>query len=586
VNQWIFPGCCPWQRAATFAVHVSGPLDGDRDMLPFSGSVNDLTTVTEGDLMSWFRRNKNAQNVSSAKSSGDAALFAGLRRGTTVSPRATVQRHYSTEDVIERLGLKGDPRRPGGEILLGVAGGEIKEARDSNGRSRRYVSGGTFIVSNDNRHVFTVAGSRAGKSVSLMLPNCLRFSGSILVVDPKGDLARESCHHRAKALRQKVYVLDPYGVSGDRTLPFRATFNPLKCVDGIKDVDKLLDIASIIADSLVVRSAAASDPHWDEASRAFLEAVILHVITAPQYRNRRTLGMVRKILMDLASCPGLDGLPKLAEEMMENTAADGLVIAGARAQYERSEREADGVLSSTRRHSHFLSYPRIQRVLEDGELDLAQALMEPTTIYLCLPATKMGICAGWLRLFVNLFLAALEENPDRHAFQTQSATKPEFLMVLDEFPVLGYLKRIEDACGQIAGLGCKLWPVVQDLGQLKAIYSHRWESFLGNAGVVTFWGNMDLFTLEYLQKRLGPTQIVTPSQGQTTLDAAIERGASGGSFNISSHPFMTVPEIAATFGREDPQLRMLALISTLGPVIVQRCSYFDHPILKEMHVHG
>src|SRR5271166_1286351 len=42
---------------------------------------------------------------------------------------------------------------------------------------------------NDDRHILTVAGSRAGKGVSLIVPNLIWYEGSALVIDPKGENA-------------------------------------------------------------------------------------------------------------------------------------------------------------------------------------------------------------------------------------------------------------------------------------------------------------------------------------------------------------------------------------------------------------
>ena len=81
------------------------------------------------------------------------------------------------------------------------------------------------------------------------------------------------------------------------------------------------------------------------------------------------------------------------------------------------------------------------------------------------------------------------------------------LFILDEFASLGHMRQIEDAAGQIASYGVKLWPILQDLGQLKALYKERWETFMGNAGVLQFFGNNDLTTLEWISKRLGATTI-------------------------------------------------------------------------------
>ena len=55
---------------------------------------------------------------------------------------------------------------------------------------------GRLIGWNDDRHVMTIAGSRAGKGVSLIVPNLLLYEGSALVIDPKGENARITAGRR------------------------------------------------------------------------------------------------------------------------------------------------------------------------------------------------------------------------------------------------------------------------------------------------------------------------------------------------------------------------------------------------------
>src|SRR5687767_10516710 len=50
----------------------------------------------------------------------------------------------------------------------------------------------------DDRHVVTVAGSRAGKSSTVLIPNLLRYPGSVVVLDPKGELARATAAQRRR----------------------------------------------------------------------------------------------------------------------------------------------------------------------------------------------------------------------------------------------------------------------------------------------------------------------------------------------------------------------------------------------------
>src|SRR5580692_9418481 len=94
--------------------------------------------------------------------------------------------------------------------------------------------GGRFIGWKDDRHLLTIAGSRAGKGVSMIIPNLIFYKGSAVIIDPKGENAARTAGRRGKGtsaggegLNQDVYVLDPFGESGRST----ASFNPLGSLD-------------------------------------------------------------------------------------------------------------------------------------------------------------------------------------------------------------------------------------------------------------------------------------------------------------------------------------------------------------------
>ena len=65
-------------------------------------------------------------------------------------------------------------------------------------------------------HFMTVAGSRQGKGRNVIIPNLLLYSGSVLVTDPKGELANVTAKRRAEGLGQRVCVLDPFAITSNR----------------------------------------------------------------------------------------------------------------------------------------------------------------------------------------------------------------------------------------------------------------------------------------------------------------------------------------------------------------------------------
>ena len=483
-------------------------------------------------------------------------------------------------DLAADPALQFDPDHPGSKIFLGEVEGQL-------------------VGLADDRHVITVAGSRAGKGVSASIPNLLTWPGAGRAIDPKGELACITAEQRATALEQRVCVLDPFGrVAGVRGVKdYRVSYNPLTILysgagqGGEKALSKTaVEDAGLIADALVV--PGGGDTHWDDAARNLLEGLILHVATCEDYRHKRNLVTVRELLMEGTAHEDMQeqdedkrhktGMPGLEAQMRDNAeavsyrdedVADAISFAAADF-FEKPETERGSVLSTARRHTKFLDFRAIKDVVRRHDFDLTDLKTRAggMTVYLCLPATRLSTCSRWLRLFVNLALEAMERFPDPPPVPV--------LMVLDEFAVMGRLKQLEDAAGQIAGFGVKLWPVLQDLTQLKALYAERWETFLGHAGILQFFGNNDVTTLEFIEKRLGRTTINVKRYGEVTQDAR-NKGQTGLSIGPEVHPLMTVDEAARFFARDDWLARQLIIrASAEAPMILQRITYFDHPDFK------
>ena len=153
------------------------------------------------------------------------------------------------------------------------------------------------------------------------------------------------------------------------------------------------------------------------------------------------------------------------------------------------------VLSTARTETAFLDSPKLRETLHRSDFKLSELKGGAVTVYLCLPAGRMMTHANWLRTIIDLGLHAFEHDI--------RPTAVPLLMVLDEFPVLGYMRTIEAAAGQIAGFGVKLWTIVQDITQLQRLYNDSWETFVANSGVVTAFANTDGSTLGYLSDQLG-----------------------------------------------------------------------------------
>ena len=267
-----------------------------------------------------------------------------LDSGSAIGPSA----HFEpTENIAKVPALQFTAANKEGRIFLGVVDAEIHKDRLDDGRIERHATGGKAIGVPDDRHVLTVAGSRGGKGRAVIVPNLITYPGSVLAIDPKGDLAALTADWRADVLKQRVIVLDPFGVAGDVSRRHAGSFNPLTIL--AEGSATLIEDAGLIADALVIPAPGAKDPHWDESAKQFLEGVILHVATSSVYLGRRDLISVYECIME--------GGDDLKAEMAENSAADFAVLALASQFFDKAENERSSVLSTLRRHIRFLGYP-------------------------------------------------------------------------------------------------------------------------------------------------------------------------------------------------------------------------------------
>lgn len=476
--------------------------------------------------------------------------------------------------ILSDPALSYNPAHPGAKLLLGTLEGKP-------------------VGVEDDRHMITVAGSRAGKGVSVIIPNLIYYPGSVLAIDPKGELASITARRRARDLGQKVFVLDPFDRTAAWVKPYKASFNPMAILT--EDNRHIVEDAGLIADALVI--PGGGDIHWDETAKNFIEGLILHVATGKEYAGRRNLVTVRELMvkgvkpdpalyghdaavmkaLEDADSPGMEGLRL---EMENNGALGGAVQAAAIEMFERDPKEMNSVLSSARRHTTFLGFPAMRAVLQDhtelNDLRALKTMRGGMTIYLCLPAGRLATCNRWLRLFVNLALEAMEREQRRDA----KLKKIPVLLCLDEFATLGRMEQVEAAAGQIAGFGCKLWPILQDIGQLEALYKERWQTFMGNAGVLQFFGNNDVKTLEYISRRLGKTTVIVESRGDVSAGQA-QGGATGLSRGPQVHDLLTAEEAARFFARDAPGRRQLIIRAGKDSAMaIGRTVYYEDPMFS------
>ncbi|WP_424991317.1 type IV secretory system conjugative DNA transfer family protein [Fluviibacterium sp. S390] len=443
--------------------------------------------------------------------------------------------------------------------------------------------GDALIGTRDNRHLLTIAGSRAGKGTSAIVPNLLLYPGSVLVIDPKGENATLTAERRGKGhgvpdggLDHGVFVIDPFDVAKVDDA-YRAGFNPLAGLD--PKSDDFIDECDAIADALVVQEGKGDNSHFYDTARLVLRGYIAWVVAHPDIQDKtlnevRRLVFVPRIISDDDENPQIPDLNDQALTFtqlnvlmrLDERFAHGIPYEAASTLASMGEREFGSVMSTIRNQIGFISSPPMARILTGGDRspDLMAWKHGQQSVYLCLPAGRLHRHFRFFRLFINRLMNAIEAD--------ETVPETPALMILDEMHVLGHMKALETAAGLIAGFGVRIWSFFQDLSQMKQIYGERWETFLGNAAIFQTFGLNDLGSLKYVSERLGQSAMLKVSQGEQSTEQAAS-GFSGESRSIDSTPLLAPDEVAAFFSRQSDN-QLIIYPGTSG-IFLKRVPFYD-----------
>ena len=381
---------------------------------------------------------------------------------------------------------------------------------------------GEKVVYEGERHLLLFGPNGTGKGTRFLIPNLLSINNrSLLVIDPKGELAAVTAAHRHKA-GNDVKILDPFGKlheavkdSADHRyliehgLTTSAGYNPLALLDPASP-KSFYDDAAALGEALI--KIEGKDPHWGESAQGLLVALIMW--EKIKYGDEANLENVRALLTQAdESDRVVDKKGKATDELVKGlavTAADmvldgGYEIASLAARFTEKSNEMASVRSTADTQTRWILSPPMRADLKKADgVDFRKLKEKPTTVYVILPADRMRTHSVWLRLVVVSALRALYRPGGLRT-----------LLLIDEMPALGHLGPLEDAFGLVRGYKVQIAGICQDLNQLKALYKERWESFLANAGVVQGFTPNDLTTAKWMSERAGQATMLAPSSSES-----------------------------------------------------------------------
>ena len=356
-------------------------------------------------------------------------------------------------------------------------------------------------------HLMTVAGTGQGKSATQIIANLLAYSGSVVIIDPKGELYEATAARRRQFGR--VYRLAPLARAGE---PRSDRYNPLDELDDPREPGRDLgNRARRLAEMLMVRQGqkgAAEATFFENEAINLLTAVIMFVVEitqSPARRSHRTLSEVRRI----CTLPML-GSRKEREPDVREYIEDIFVAMASKSSLEPVRRQGNLFRSyEPKLLGSFLSEINSNLAFWDGHPGFAETTAksdflfadlerEVVSVYLTIPFKDMPTSYRFLRAMIGMAFGALEEKAD--------AREASVLFVLDEFAALKDMEFMRDAVAQMRSSGAWFWFFVQDIAQLEGVYGRWADVFLSQTDhQVFFGGTLDAKTKKHVSTALGVT---------------------------------------------------------------------------------
>ncbi len=332
-------------------------------------------------------------------------------------------------------------------------------------------------------HLITIAPTGAGKGVGCIIPSLLRYEGSVIVIDPKGENAAVTQRRRAQ-LGQPVHVLDPMDVVSGST----ARLNPMDLLDPTSD--SFVDDVAMLAEILTARMAEyeTRNAYWVGRAREMLIGLIAHV-AVDEPAGKRNLARVRELAADMAAAPAefAKRLKGSDHSMARHVSASLRLVA---------PETLGGILSFVQEAIDFLRGPRVSAAVSNSTIDLASITAgAPQSIYVVIPPHMLEAQSSLLRLWIGVLLAAVMRRKRRPEKST--------LFILDEAAQLGPLPQLRQAITLLRGYGLQTWSFWQDVSQLKYLYPADWATMVNNCRVVQMFGAVNLAAARTMSELVG-----------------------------------------------------------------------------------
>ena len=412
---------------------------------------------------------------------------------------------------------------------------------------------GRYLTYGGYQFVILAAPTRSGKGVGIVVPNCLNYSDSLVVLDIKGENFDITSGFRAKH-GQKVYLFAPFDEAG-----VTHRYNPLEYISD-DPAQRLGDIDAI--GTALYSGGNQNDKFWSENAKDLFRGLCLFVL------ERKDLPKTFGEILRQASGKGKPLKEYIFEELKKaqdtghpfsNACIDCL-----NRVLSNSENTLAGIVATFGTPLLFFQNPRVDLATAANDFDLREVRRELMSIYFKMPPNKLKEGSVLVNLFFDQLL-----NLNTRVLPSQDKTlKHQCLVLLDEMTSIGKVAMIAQAVSYMAGYNMRLLTIIQNKSQLEDVY--------GKAGALTLLSNHALMVMYAPSPTVqSDAQEYSEMLGYETVKSRSRTSSMQSSSTSTSdqrRALMLPQEI-----RELGQTREIVSLENCKPILCDKIRYYEDP---------
>ena len=379
-----------------------------------------------------------------------------------------------------------------------------------------------------NLNVLVVGGSGAGKTRFYAMPNIMQANTSYVVLDPKGEILRdtgyllERCGYDIKVL-DLIHTERSHG------------FNPFVYLRDDKDVLRLVN--NLIRNT-TPKGAQSSDPFWERAETALLEALILYLVNEapPEEQN---FSMVMEMINAAEVREDDEEYASVLDELFERLAMrdpEHLAVKQYHIFKLAAGKTAKSILISLGVRLEKFNLPQIAAVVCRDELDIPTLGERKTALFAVIPDNDSS-----LNFIIGMMYSSIFQELYYAADQIYGGRLPVHVhCVMDEFANVALPDEFDKLLATMRSREISVSIIIQNITQLKALFEKQWESILGNCDEFLYLGGNETSTHKMISESyLGRATIDTNTYGKSTSRS----GSYSTNYQLSGRELYTADEV-------------------------------------------